>query len=324
MVSNDVLRSALAHTLHASHFVALGARYEGKVRDCYMRSGKRLIVVTDRVSAFDRVLGTIPFKGQVLNQLAYWWFSKTADVVPNHVLSLPDPNVMECIECEPFAAEFVVRAYATGTTSTSLWTHYEKGSRVFCGHTLPEGLTKHQALPSPIVTPATKAPAGAHDESVSGEELVARGHMSRADFDAVSSLSLKLFARGAALAAERGLMLVDTKYEFGRRADGTIVVIDEVHTPDSSRYWDAASYVARIAGGQDPEALDKDYIRRYFLGLGYQGDGPVPAMTDDVRIEAARRYITAYERITGSSFEPNQQEPLSRIARALQRQEGAS
>lgn len=312
-----MLRSALDRPLAGTLFTSLGARYEGKVRDCYSSAGKRLIIVTDRVSAFDRVLGTIPFKGQVLNQLAYWWFLKTSDVVPNHVLRVPDPNVMECIECEPFAAEFVVRAYATGTTSTSLWTHYERGSRVFCGHTLPDGLTKHQPLPTPIVTPATKAPAGAHDESVSGDELVSRGHMSRIDFDALSVCALKLFERGSALARARGLLLVDTKYEFGRRGDGAIVVIDEVHTPDSSRYWDAGSYQARIANGQDPEALDKDYIRRYFLGLGYQGEGPVPTMTDEVRIEAARRYITAYERITGSSFEPNQEEPLARISRAL-------
>ncbi len=317
MVSDDDLVRGLGQTLHTTHFQSLGERYEGKVRDCYSRKGKRLIVVTDRVSAFDRVLGTIPFKGQVLNRLSHWWFQQTADVVPNHVLRLVDPCVMECVECEPFAAEFVVRAYATGTTSTSLWTHYERGARVFCGHVLPDGLTKHQALPTPIVTPATKAPAGSHDESISGEALVARGHMSRGAFDAVSQLALALFARGSAIAQSRGLLLVDTKYEFGRRSDGAIVVIDEVHTPDSSRFWDAASYQTRIANGQDPESLDKDYLRRYFLGLGYQGDGPVPAMTDEVRIEAARRYIAAFERITTTPFVPNVEEPLSRIERAL-------
>jgi phosphoribosylaminoimidazole-succinocarboxamide synthase len=317
MVSDGDLLRGLGQTLHTTHFTSIGARYGGKVRDCYSRAGTRLIVVTDRVSAFDRVLGTIPFKGQVLNQLAYWWFQQTADVAPNHALHLVDPCVTECVECVPFAAEFVVRAYATGTTSTSLWTHYENGERMFCGHALPEGLQKHQALPTPIVTPATKAPAGSHDESVSGDALVAEGHMSRADFEAVSELALALFARGSAIARARGLLLVDTKYEFGRRPDGAIVVIDEMHTPDSSRFWDAASYATRLAGGQDPESLDKDYLRRYFLGLGYKGDGPVPAMTDEVRIEAARRYIAAFERITATSFIPNTDDPLSRIERAL-------
>jgi phosphoribosylaminoimidazole-succinocarboxamide synthase len=317
MLSDGDLVRGLSQTLHTTHFDAAGDRYEGKVRDCYSRGGKRLIVATDRVSAFDRVLGTIPFKGQVLNQLAHWWFLQTENIAPNHALRLVDPCVMECIECKPFAAEFVVRAYATGTTSTSLWTHYESGARVFCGHALPDGLTKHQALPAPIVTPATKAPAGSHDESVSAETLIARGQMSRADFDVVSKLALALFARGSAIARSRGLLLVDTKYEFGRRPDGAIVVIDEVHTPDSSRFWDASSYAARLANGQDPESLDKDYIRRYFLNLGYKGDGPAPTMTDEVRIEAARRYIAAFERITATSFVPNLEEPLARIERAL-------
>jgi phosphoribosylaminoimidazole-succinocarboxamide synthase len=311
------LRKGLAHTLDATSFTALGNKYEGKVRDNYTREGRRFIVVTDRISAFDRVLGTVPFKGQVLNRLAAWWFEETRNVVPNHVLRVPDPNVLECVECTPVLVEMVVRAYATGTTSTSLWTHYERGVRNFCGNILPEGLKKHQKLPEPILTPTTKAPKGEHDVSGSREEILATGLVSAKDFDEAAVLAMKLFTVGQKMCAARGLILVDTKYEFGRTKDGKLVVIDEIHTPDSSRFWKAGTYQERFEAGQDPDPLDKDFVRRWYISQGYKGDGEAPPMPDEVRVGAAERYIAAYEQITGTKFVPDTEAPLPRIARNL-------
>jgi phosphoribosylaminoimidazole-succinocarboxamide synthase len=318
MLDPAALRAALARCLDRTDFSSLGSKYEGKVRDNYsLPDGRRIVVVTDRISAFDRVLGTIPYKGQVLNGLAAWWFEKTRSVAPNHVLAVPDPNVLECVECTPLLVEMVVRAYATGTTSTSLWTHYERGERVFCGHRLPDGLRKHQKLPAPILTPATKAPKGEHDVSGSREEILATGKVSARDFDEAAELAMALFAEGQRWCAGRGLILVDTKYEFGRTPEGKLVVIDEIHTPDSSRFWQSSTYEARFEAGQDPEALDKDYVRRWFLAKGYKGDGPPPTMTDDVRVGAAERYIAAAEQITGAPFAPDDEPPLPRISRHL-------
>jgi phosphoribosylaminoimidazole-succinocarboxamide synthase len=321
MVAQDTLRAALPDCLDHTDLDALGpvgARYEGKVRDNYTTGdGRRFIVVTDRISAFDRVLGTIPFKGQLLNGMAAWWFERTKDVVPNHVLRVPDPNVLECIECTPLLVEMVVRAYATGTTATSLWTHYERGVRNFCGHPLPDGLKKHQKLPEPILTPATKAPKGEHDVSGSREEILATGHVTAKDFDEAAVMAMELFTAGQRITAERGLILVDTKYEFGRTKDGKLVVIDEIHTPDSSRFWQAKTYAERFAAGQDPETFDKDYVRRWYLSQGYKGDGPAPEMTPEVRVGAAERYISAYEQITGLTFTPDTAPPLARIRKNL-------
>ena len=317
MVDETLLRQGLTRTLDGTNFRSLGTRYEGKVRDNYTKDGKRLIVVTDRISAFDHVLGTLPLKGQVLNALAAYWFGRTKELVPNHMLSMPDPNVLECIECEPLLVEMVVRSYVTGTTSTSIWTHYENGSRVFCGHALPDGLKKNQRLPAPILTPATKAPKGEHDISGSREDILKTGLVKAEDFDAAAALAMKLFAAGQAACAERGLILVDTKYEFGKTKDGKILVIDEIHTPDSSRFWMADTYAQRFAEGLDPEPLDKDFVRRHYISIGYRGDGPPPPIPDEVRVGASKRYIEAYERITGTAFVPNMEEPLARIRKNL-------
>jgi phosphoribosylaminoimidazole-succinocarboxamide synthase len=318
MVDTATLQKALPHCLAETDLPTLGSKYEGKVRDNYTRDGRRYIVVTDRISAFDRVLGTVPFKGQVLNRLAAWWFDKTRGVVPNHVIGVPDPNVLECVECEPILVEMVVRAYATGTTSTSLWTHYEKGARVFCGHKLPDGLKKHEKLPAPILTPTTKAPKGEHDVSGSREEILATKMVTAKDFDEAAVLAMRLFAAGQTICAERGLILVDTKYEFGRTPDGRLVVIDEVHTPDSSRFWRASTYDERFRAGQDPEPLDKDFVRRWYIGQGYKGDGEAPPMPDEVRVGAAERYIAAYEQITGEAFVPDTEPPMARMKRNLE------
>ncbi len=317
-VSDKTLHEALRATLDATDLDVLGKKYEGKVRDNYSTSdGRRYIVVTDRISAFDRVLGTLPFKGQVLNRIAHWWFERTREVAPNHLLSVPDPNVMVVRECTPLPVEMVVRAYLTGVTSTSIWTHYKNGGREFCGHPLPEGLRQNQRLPQPILTPSTKAPKGGHDVSASREEILKMGHISAADFDRAAEIAVALFAFGQKLCAERGLILVDTKYEFGKTADGQIVVIDEIHTPDSSRYWYADSYQERFDKGEQPASFDKEYLRRWLAAQGFVGDGPIPAIPDDVRVEAARRYIEIYGAVTGEAFEPNTEAPLERIRRNL-------
>jgi phosphoribosylaminoimidazole-succinocarboxamide synthase len=318
-VNDDILRAQLGHTLDGTDFQGLGVKYEGKVRDNYSTpDGKRVLVATDRLSAFDVVLGTIPFKGQVLNRLAQHWFEDTAHIAPNHVLSVPDPNVTVAVECEPLKAELVMRAYLTGVTSTSIWVAYEKGARTFCGHKLPDGMKKNQRLERPILTPSTKAEKGDHDVSVSREELLAMGVITEADFDAAADIAARLFAHGQARAAERGLILVDTKYEMGRAPDGRICVIDEIHTPDSSRYWFADDLDDRLARGEEPRGLDKEYVRRWLVdNKGYRGDGPPPPLPDDVRVEAARRYIATFELITGRAFVPDTDEPIARIKKNL-------
>ncbi len=316
-VDDALLKEHLGRTLEATHLEGLGERYEGKVRDNYSRDGRRFIVVTDRISAFDRILGTIPFKGQVLNRLAAWWFDKTREVAKNHFVGLPDPNVLECIECQPLPVEMVVRAYITGATSTSMWTHYAAGERTFCDHELPEGLVKNQRLERPLLTPATKAPKGEHDVSASRAQILAQGGVTAADFDRASEIALALFAAGQKACVERGLILVDTKYELGKTPEGEIVVIDEIHTPDSSRFWIDATYAERFANAIDPEPLDKDFVRRYYTALDYRGDGEPPELPSEVRVGAAKRYIEAFERITGEAFTPDTEPPLARIARNL-------
>lgn len=317
MVSTEILREGLALTLTETNLPELGEKYEGKVRDNYTKDGKRTLVVTDRISAFDRVLGSLPFKGQVLNQLAAWWFEETKHIAPNHVIAVPDPNVLIAHECEPLPVEMVMRGYITGVTSTSMWTHYSNGARSFCGHELPEGLKKHQRLEKPLLTPSTKAAKGDHDVSASRDEILAMGRMSAEDFDYAADLAKKLFAHGQKVCADRGLILVDTKYEFGKTPNGKIVVIDEIHTPDSSRYWYAESYAKRFEAGEDPESFDKEYVRRWLKEQGYSGDGPIPTIPDDVRVEASRRYIEACDAIRGSSFEPNLEPPAARMRKNL-------
>jgi phosphoribosylaminoimidazole-succinocarboxamide synthase len=317
-VSQEVLREGLQKTLAHTDFPSLGKKYEGKVRDNYSTpDGRRVLVVTDRISAFDRVLGTLPYKGQVLNALTAFWFEETKQLAPNHVLSLPDPNVLIGVECEPLKVEMIVRAYVTGNTSTSIWTHYAKGVRTFCGHRLPDGLRKHERLPAPILTPSTKAEHGDHDVSVSRDEIVAMGAVSARDFDEAAEYAKALFAYGQKRCAERGLILVDTKYEFGKTPDGKIVVIDEIHTADSSRFWLAETYGAAFEAGEDPKSFDKDYVRRWLGSQGYTGDGPVPQIPDEVRVEAAARYIAACETIRGEPFVPDTEEPQARLRRNL-------
>jgi phosphoribosylaminoimidazole-succinocarboxamide synthase len=319
MIDDATLQRGLGAILDRTDLDGLGRLERGKVRDSYVGPNRRVIVVTDRLSAFDRALTTLPFKGQVLNRAAAFWFEKTRDAVPNHVLDVPDPAAMVVTECRLVPVEMVVRAYLTGSTSTSIWVRYDHGDRMYCGHRLPDGLRKHQRLERPLVTPTTKAGAGQHDQLASREELIASGACDARTFDEMSALALELFRIGREHCAAQGLLLVDTKYEFGRTPDGQLVVIDEVHTPDSSRFWSAASYEERLAAGKDPEALDKEYVRRWYTQQGFRGDGEAPAIPDAVRLEAARRYIDAFERITGGAFVPDLEDPQVRLPRNLAR-----
>lgn len=302
MLTNEQLIAQIPYCLQATDFPTLGEKYEGKVRDNYSKDGQRIIIVTDRLSAFDRVIALIPFKGQVLNQMAKFWFAKTDDIVGNHVIEFPDPNVVVAKECKALPVEMVVRGYLTGVTTTSVWYNYEKGVRNFCGNQLPEGMKKNQKFDRPILTPSTKAEKGDHDESVSREDILARGIITPEQFDYMADVSMKLYARGVEIAARQGIILVDTKYEFGINADGEIVLIDEIHTPDSSRFWFANEYEGRFAAGEEQKKIDKEYLREWLAVRGFRGDGEIPEIPEEVRVETARRYIEAYELITGEAF----------------------
>ena len=285
----------------------LGPVLRGKVRDAWrLPDGRRLIVTTDRISAFDRVLGTIPMKGRVLNLLSAWWFERTADIVPHHMVSVPHPHAMIVREATPLPIEVVVRGFITGVTSTSLWTLYRQGERPY-GLDLPPGLHKDDRLPEPVVTPTTKAQTG-HDRPVSPTELIASGLVSAALWQDVHDTALALFRRGQAIAEARGLLLVDTKYELGL-VDGRLTLIDELHTPDSSRYWLADSWHRRTPE-RPPVHLDKELLRQGLVALGYRGDGPPPPLPDALRLELAERYLELYTRLTGLEI-PRDTPPLT-------------
>lgn len=274
----------------------------GKVRDIYRLDGHRLVMIaTDRQSAFDRILGAIPFKGAVLNLVSGWWFSRTRHIVPNHLISVCHPQASIVTACTVFPIEFVVRGYITGSTDTSLWTHYEKGERLYCGNVLPEGLSKNEKLAEPIITPTTKE--AMHDKPISGAEIVEEGLMSEQEWLLISRYALLLFAFGQQEAARHNLILADTKYEFGKSSDGTIMLVDELHTPDSSRYWIASTYEARMRAHEEPENIDKEFFRLWFKSVcdPYQ-DETLPEAPDELIIELSLRYLRLYEMITGQIF----------------------
>ncbi|MDA0245425.1 MAG: phosphoribosylaminoimidazolesuccinocarboxamide synthase [Chloroflexi bacterium] len=312
MLTHEELLAAVPHCLAGTDFTHLGRKYEGKVRDVYLQEGQRVLITTDRVSAFDRVLGLIPYKGQVLNQLSLWWFEQTADIVPHHVISSPDPNVVIGREAIPLPIEVVVRGYITGVTTTSLWYLYEQGERRPYGLSLPDDLHKNDALPQPIITPTTKAQQGQHDAPITREEILAQGLLTAELLAEVERVALVLFGRGQAVAQEAGLILVDTKYEMGL-VDGRLTLIDEIHTPDSSRYWVAETY----GKGGEPENFDKEFLRKWYAAQGYRGEGEPPMMPAEFRAEVAGRYIAAYERLTGRPFVPAEQPAAERIGRNL-------
>lgn len=302
MLSNETLKQQMSFNLEKTDLKA-GKKYEGKVRDNYILDGKRIIITTDRISAFDRVLCTLPFKGQVLNQTSAFWFEKTKHIIKNHVIEVPDPNVTIGRECKLIPVEMVVRGYLTGVTTTSAWYNYERGARNFCGNILQEGMAKNQRFEKPIITPSTKAEKGSHDESVSGEDIIKKGLVEKEIYKKMEKAALALFDFGTRLVAKNNIILVDTKYEFGLDEDGNLTLIDEIHTPDSSRYWIRDTYGKLFSKGGEPQKLDKEYVRQWLANKGFIGEGKIPEIPEDVKIEAAKRYITAYEMITGNDFE---------------------
>lgn len=278
-----------------------GKKYKGKVRDTYDLGDKIILVTTDRQSAFDRFLASVPYKGQVLNLTSAWWFKNTQSIVPNHLIAVPDPNVVVAKKCKVFPIEFVVRGYISGTTSTSLWTQYQKGGRDYCGITFPEGLRKNQKLQEAVITPTTKETE--HDRPISPLEIVSEGWMTQKDWDEASTYALQLFQHGMKVAHQHGLILVDTKYEFGRDEEGKIVLVDEIHTPDSSRYWLSKSYQERFDAGQEPENIDKEFLRLWFVDhCDPYNDTVLPEAPQELIVTLASRYIQLYEMITGESF----------------------
>ncbi|MBA3910856.1 MAG: phosphoribosylaminoimidazolesuccinocarboxamide synthase [Rhodobacter sp.] len=294
--------------------------YFGKVRDCYdLPDGTRLLISSDRISAFDQILAVIPWKGQVLTQLARYWFDHTADIAANHVIGYPDPNVVHCKRVAILPVEIVVRGYLAGTTSTSILTQYRKGLRDMYGHHLPDGLRDNQALPQAIVTPTSKAFDGGHDEPLTADEIVSTGLLTKSQWDEISAKALALFARGQQIAAERGLILVDTKYEFGTDADGNILLADEIHTPDSSRYWIADGYQAALTNATRPPSFDKDVIRSWVVARCDPYKDKIPEIPQEMIEKTARVYIDAFEAITGQTFIPDTrgESPLARIRNNL-------
>ena len=305
-----------------AHFPELPAHYKGKVRDSFdLPGGRRIMVATDRQSAFDLVLAAVPHKGQVLNQTARFWFDETTDICPNHVISFPDPNVVVAHKLRMLPVEMVVRDYMTGSTETSIWPMYQGGERSLYGHQFPDGLVKNQKLADTILTPTTKADQGEHDEPITAEEIVATGLLPSEQWAELAHISLALFARGREIAARNGLILVDTKYEFGLSEDGTITLADEIHTPDSSRFWIADTYDERMASGQEPESLDKEFLRLWITKRCDPYSEPVPDIPPETILDFSNRYISLYERVTGMIFEaPDGIQPVrDRIADNLQK-----
>ncbi len=279
--------------------------YKGKVRENYDLPGdRRVIIATDRLSAFDRILTCIPYKGQILTQIARYWFDKTGDICPNHVINYPDPNVVIGKRLDILPVEIVVRGYLAGTTSTSILTLYKAGQREMYGITLPDGLKPNQKLPEAIITPTSKAFDGGHDEPLTPDEIVSRGLLTAEQWATLKDYALKLFARGQQMAAERGLILVDTKYEFGTDENGKIILADEIHTPDSSRYWIAESYPARFEAGERPESFDKDFVRAWVNERCDPYKDEIPEIPQDLIRETSAVYMKAFEAITGKSFDP--------------------
>ncbi len=312
------LQAAPAKTL-STVTLDLPGRVSGKVREMWPLPGqRRLLVTTDRLSAFDRIIGLVPHKGQVLNQLAAWWFEQVSDIVPSHVISVPDPNALIAVDASPLPIEVVVRARLTGSTSTAVLPRYLAGERDMYGHRFPDGLTPHGPLPAPIITPTTKALAGEHDEPTTSEEILRRGLVEPALWEEVQAVALAIFARGQAIAADAGFVLADTKYEFGMSPEGRLLIIDEMHTPDSSRYWDASTLDDRLADGHAPDGYDKEPVRLALKAAGYSGDGEPPDLGEQVWLDTSARYVELYERMTGEAFVPAAQPAQQRIETNLQ------
>jgi len=313
----EIIKQNLKNCLTETN-LEIGKKKIGKVRDSYELDDKMILITTDRQSAFDRILASVPFKGQVLNQTSAWWFNKTKHIVPNHIIEIPDPNVTVGKKCTVFPVEFVVRGYITGTTDTSAWFNYQNGVREFCGNTLPEGMKKNQKFDRPIITPTTKADD--HDRSITPQEIIQEGLMTQNDWDFVSAKALELFEFGQETALKNGMILVDTKYEFGKDQDGNILLIDEIHTPDSSRYWIAKTYAEKIAQNVEPDNIDKEFLRIWFKNnCDPYHDEILPIAPEELVIELSARYIQLYETITGEKFKFPEGDIKERLKNNLQK-----
>jgi len=298
------IKTILANCLTDGAYPELPGHESGKVRESYdLPDGRRVMIATDRQSAFDVILAAVPYKGQVLNQTAKFWFDQTADICPNHLLDVPDPNVVIAERLDMLPIEMIVRDYMTGSTETSIWPMYQRGERVLYGHDFPDGLVKNQKLPSTIITPTTKAAQGDHDAPITAEEIVDQGLLTQAQWDEVSSKSLALFAKGREISAQNGLILVDTKYEFGIDANGVITVADEIHTPDSSRFWITETYQSRLDAGKEPNSLDKEFLRLWVNERCDPYKDEIPEIPADTLMEFSAKYVRLYEQVTGQKFE---------------------
>jgi phosphoribosylaminoimidazole-succinocarboxamide synthase len=319
MIPTDQIRAALPLALDQTH-LPLPDRKTGKVRDWYaLGPADKLFVTTDRLSAFDRILARVPYKGQVLNQLSAWWFDVTRDLIDNQMISVPDPNVVIAHAVKRLPVEVVVRGYITGVTTTALWYRYSLGEREIYGYRFPDGLKKNQALPEPILTPTTKGEEGTHDERLTCAEVVERGLVDAATWEKIRAAAGAIFRRGQEVSARAGLILVDTKYEMGLSPDGKVMLIDEVHTPDSSRFWRAETYAERFAAGEEPENFDKELVRLAYAERGYRGDGEPPVLPDELWVAASQRYISIFEMLTGQTFDPAPYPAEPRIVENLKR-----
>lgn len=306
----------MTDVLKETNFNFLGTKKAGKVRDIYDQGKQLVLISTDRHSSFDRIIAHIPHKGQILNQTSLWWFDHTKDIVPNHVIASPDPNVTVGKKCKMVPVEAVMRGYLTGVTDTSIWMRYSAGERDFGGVTLPDGMKKNTKLPQPIFDPTTKEEG--HDRAITPEQMIEEGFITQELFDRVRETAIKLFARGQELAEKRGLILVDTKYEFGLDENQQLILIDEIHTPDSSRWWKLDSYDARMVAGEEPEYFDKEFLRLWFKDhCDPYKDAVLPEAPADLVEEMSRRYIEMYEKITSKKFIPGEQLILPRIQKNL-------
>lgn len=300
-MDKQAIENNIHNVLTETNFKGLGEKKAGKVRDTYFKDDKIILITTDRQSAFDRILASIPFKGQVLNQTSAWWFEHTKNIIPNFLLEVPDPNVVVGKKCKVFPMEVIVRGYLTGSTDTSVWMNYQKGSRDFCGNKLAEGMVKNQKFGAAIVTPTTKFEH--HDRNISRNEILAEHFATVAEWDYIQEKALALFAFGQEIAYRRGLILVDTKYEFGKDESNNILLIDEIHTPDSSRYWLSETYGQRIAEGKEPDNIDKEFLRLWFNShCDPYHDEVLPEAPAALIAELSSRYIKLFEMITGQQF----------------------
>jgi phosphoribosylaminoimidazole-succinocarboxamide synthase len=318
MIPEQKIKEQMKFTLEGTEFPKLGKKYKAKVRDCYLQEDKIFLISTDRQSAFDRILASIPFKGQVLTETSAFWFENTKDIIKNHVIDVPDPNVIVCKKLEVFPIEVVVRGYITGVTDTAAWTAYSKGERNFCGNILPEGLKKNQKFDKPIITPTTKSED--HDEKISGDEIIKRKLLTKEQWDHISEKALKLFGRGTRIAVKNGLILVDTKYEFGFDNKGNIFLIDEIHTPDSSRFWIKETYNEKFENGEEPENIDKEFLRLWFKEhCDPYKDKVLPEAPEELVVELSKRYIQLYEMTIGNQFAAETGDVTTRIEKNLKK-----